>query len=279
MEDTHILILFSIIILLIVFVLCKKCVENFQRMNYIQLHNYLERKQHVADKYNSNPNPYRHTIHHDVHEPTTSLTGRSSYSSDPYVNIYNGYSGYNADRLIGYLQSEDTDNNDIYELYEVYDYRRGRPGYAYRDTKSPSNRDSILVNIDFKQYSGDYLNDGDVVNITYRKVPFVVKLYKIKQTGLETRYHERDYRSGMHEYALLEPVNPLVDVDEEDRYFIMYEQEIDPRRSLNNYYIKDRRGIIVELSDRSTKFYDGDTILIPGKEKYGEYAVKELDKY
>jgi hypothetical protein len=267
------MLLFSIVVLTIYVLFGSSLTERFQRMNYIQLHNYLENAySYPRSMFYS---PYRSYIPTSNEYPTVGLTGTRGYHDD-YLSY--PQQSYNPDRLVGYLYSEAEDNNEVYKLYEVYDHRRGRPGYAYKATKYPNNRDSILVNIDPKTYSGDYLYDGDTVDITYEKIPFTVKMYQIKQTGLGTRYTNKDYRSGMHEYALLEPVDPGANVDEEDRYFILYEQEIDPSRQLNNYYIKDKRGIIIEVSNKE-KIYDGDTLLIPGKEKYGEYSVKEMDRF
>lgn len=267
--------LISIVILTIYLLFGKAIYEKFQRMNYIQLHDYLDRLYNYAPKY-----PYRLYHPPTLQQPTVSLTGRLGYQDDGLYNLSTRrYTYANQDRLIGYLSSEDLTNNDIYHLYEVYDYRRGRPGYAYKDSKSPSNRDSVLINIDPKSYDGDYLYDGDTINITYANTPFKVHLYTIKRTGLTTRYPTQDYRSGMYEYALLQPVNAPADIEEEDRYYILYEQEIDPRRDQNNYYIKDKRGVIIEVDTNTRKLYDGDTLLIPGKERYGEYRVTELDKY
>lgn len=280
MEFDTTTICFILLIIVAVYLLTGCVMEGFQRMNYIQLHNFLDQSYNYPYYGYVQSSPYRKHKGDDYNKPTTSITGRRGYSDlFPVLNTYDGYGGYNVDRLIGYLYSQDEDDNEVYELYEVYDYRRGRPGYAYKNTKDSYFRDSILVKIDPKKYNGDYLDDGEVVNITYANKPFVVKLYKIKRTGLGTRYRSRDYRSGMHEYALLEPVNPPTDIAEEDKYYVMYEQEIDPRREQYNYYIKDKRGIIIELTKRPTKYYDGDTITIPGKEQYGEYRVQELDRY
>jgi ribosome-associated protein YbcJ (S4-like RNA binding protein) len=223
--------------------------------------------------------PYRKIRGYDSTYPHVSLTGRLGYDNYDYSRMgYDGYGGFNQDRVIGYLSSQDLSDNTVYTLYEVYDHRRGRPGYAYMESKDYF-RDSVLVNIDPKKYSGDYLYDGDVINITPANVPYVVKLYTIKQTGLSTRGYTRDYRSEMQEYALLEPVVPNPTMTDDDKYFVLYEQEIDPHRQLNNYYIKDKRGIIIEITTKSTKLYDKDTIMIPGKEQYGAYKITVLDRY
>lgn len=274
--------LILICLLVIVLLFKRNIIETFQRMNYIQLHNYLDQSYNNRIYDTNYIYPYRKYIPETTETPTVSQTGRVGYDADYIVdNIVSSYDGFygNEDRLVGYLASEDTTNNDIYKLYEIYDHRTGRPGYAYKATKEPTNRDPVLINIDQKSYSGDYLYNGDIVNITYEKKPYVVTLYSIKSTGIGTRYPSQDYRSGMQEYALLEPINPGIIVDENDKYYILYKQEIDPRRQLNNYYIKDKRGIIIEIDTNNKTLYEGDTVLIPGKEKYGEYSVKELDRY
>ena len=266
-------------IIAVVYLFGRQVCEKFQRMNYIQMHNYLDSlySNIIPSRYNYSP--YRNTIPASPEIPSVGLTGRMGYIQSPVITSSGGGYHSNPDRVVGYLYSQDTNDNDIYELYEVYDHRRGRPGYAYKTSKEPYNRDALLVNIDHKSYSGDYLYDGDVVNITYENKPYVVKLYTIKSTALGTRYQNMDYQSGMREYALLEPVNPMAVVDDADKFYILYEQELDPSRQLNNYYIKDKRGIIVEIDTKQNKLYDGDTILIPGKERYGEYSLKELDRY
>jgi len=258
-----------------------KVIETFQRMNYIQLHDYLDNIYKNGKNSMNEYSPYRKRLNSNVSDPSVSLTGRYGYSNNSEFNLEEPkiFNHVNQDRLIGYLYSQDTQDNEVYKLYEVYDYKRGRPGYAYKNSKDSYQMDEILVNIDPKKYSGDQLYDGDVVNITHEKKPFVVKLYKIKNTGLQTRYTSKDYRSDMYEYALLEPVNTGNVIDENDKYFILYEQTIDPRRELYNYYIKDKRGILLDITDKPKKIYDGDTLLIPGKEKIGQYKVSEIDKY
>lgn len=188
-----------------------------------------------------------------------------------HPNIYDR----NEPKLVGYLYSQDENDNEVYQLYEMHDYKTGRPGYVYRDSKYQDNRDSILVKIDQKQYVGDHLYDGDVVNIGLDNQPFVVKLYEIKTVGLGTRYTEQNYRDEMEGYALLKPVDAgdgaLAD---DDRYYILYRQSLDPRRNRYNYYIKDKRGAILELDENKYKdLYEGDTVLIPGKERHGEYVL------
>jgi hypothetical protein len=162
----------------------------------------------------------------------------------------------------------------------MHDYKRGRPGYAYKDSKYQDNREAVLVNITHDLYDGEYLYDGDIITAGYDKQPFVVKLYEIKSVGLGTRYANKDYNDEMENYALLSPVDPGDgQIDEEDRYYILYRQSLDPSRNRYNYYIKDKRGTILELDQKYKDLDDGDKISIPGKEKLGLYVVNPHDRY
>ena len=246
-------ILFLVCLILLYITLCYPTVEKFQRMNYLQMHNFLDTKygNGVMRHGFGNSNRGKGRMQQNTNEP----------------------------KLIGYIYSQDENNNDTYQLYEMYDYKRGRPGYVYRDSKYQDNRDSVLVVIDPDLYNGDYLYDGDVINVSFDNQPFIVKLYEIKSVGLGTRYSNKDYRDEMEGYGLLKPVNPGDgQIEEDDRYYILYRQSLDPRRNRYNYYIKDKRGSLIELDDQKYKdLDDGDTLLIPGKERYGEYIVHRLN--
>ena len=179
--------------------------------------------------------------------------------------------------LYGYLTSQDEADNEMYELYELYDYRRGRNGYVYKDSKYDNNRETIYVSIDPKSYDGDILYTGDVVTIGYNDKPFVVQEYKFKQGGFGTRHSELDIRDSMEGYGVLRPAagaNNHDTVREEDRFFILYRQEVDRRRSMFYYYVKDKRDVVIQLDKNVYKdLQDGDTVIIPGKEKYGPYTL------
>ena len=256
MKKDNIIIL--ICILLIVIPIFFPTIEKFQRMNYLQMHNYLD--------YTHGNGIMRHGFDYPLYNTNKDLTrnNESEYNT-------------NEPELIGYIYSQEEDNNDIYQLYEAYDYKRGRPGYAYKDSKYQDNRDSVLVTIEPDMYDGNSLYDGDIINAGFDNQPYIVKLYEIKSVGLGTRYANKDYNDGMEKYGLLRPVIPTIDMLEEDKYYILYRQTLDPRRSRYNYYIKDKRGSILELDDQKYKdLYEGDELLIPGKEKYGLYVISNV---
>jgi len=253
------LIVLGIIIVVVLCVCDNPIKERFQRMNYIQMHNYLDNKYGsglMRHGFEGNYNPF--------------------YSDFRNRRFRHGYVDTNVPKLVGYIYSQDEANNDMFPLYEMYDYKRGRPGYVYRDSKYGNDRDAVLVVIDPDNYEGDTLYDDDIVTVGLDKKPYIVKLYKIKNVGLGTRYTERDYRDEMQGYGLLKPVNTEDTViEDEDRYYILYRQTLDPRRGVYNYYIKDKRGAIIELDDDKYKeLDDGDMVLIPGKERYGEYQLE-----
>ena len=236
--------------------------ENFQIMNYIQMHNHLDNKygnRILQNGYNGNGYTY----------------------NNGYMNNYTYHNGFmynnrenNLPRLIGYIYSQDENNNETYQLYEMFDYKRGKLGYVYKDSKY-QDRDSVLVVIDPKLYNGD-LYDGAIVNIGPLGEPYVIKLYDIKNVGLGTRYMNKDFHDEMEGYGLLRPIDPgNILLEEDDKYFILYRQTLDPRRNRYNYYIKDKRGSLLELDNNKYKeLDDGDMVLIPGKERHGKYILR-----
>jgi len=254
MDRSYVIIFVCLLILY--FTLCYPTVEKFQRINYLQMHNYLD--------YKHGNGVMRHGFGNSSKRP-----------SNRVPNVYNR----NEPNQIGYIYSQDENNNETYKLYEMHDYKRGRPGYVYKDSKYQDNRDAVLVVIDPNLYNGEELYDGDVINIGLLNEPYVVKLYEIKSVGYGTRYSNKDYRDEMQGYGLLRPVDPGDgQIEEDDRYFILYRQSLDPRRSIYNYYIKDKRGSILELDDQKYKdLDDGDTLLIPGKEKLGIYMINKFN--
>lgn len=238
-------------------------IESFQRMNYLQMHNYLDYKHGngvMRHGFPDNKNTY-FGYNQGIRKGPISVNTRN----DP--------------KLVGYLYSQDEENNDTFQLYEMHDYKRGRPGYVYKDSKYEDNRNAILVVIPPEQYNGDTLFDGDVVNIQYNNRPFVVKLYEIKNYGFGTRYESKDFRDEMESYGLLTPVDAGDgEIDKDDQYFILYRQELDSRKDRYNYYIKDKGGSIIELDDYKYEYLsNGDTLSIPGKERYGLYSLELYD--
>jgi hypothetical protein len=221
--------------------------ENFQRMNYIQMHDYLN---------------------HQYNEPAIS---EGSY--DP-----RSYNETNQPYLIGYIYSENFEENSVYPLYQIYDYSRGKWSYAYKDSKDNNNQEPIYVLINPKTYNDVSLSTGDTVKILPNNASYLVKLYDIKTTGLETRYHNKNYQDEMETYGLLRPIDDNILLDQDNKYFVLYRQTIDPRRDVYNYYIKDNKGLIIELP-KTKSLENNDKILIPGKEKYGEYKLTVSNIY
>lgn len=268
--DKHYLImLISMIILYITL-----CYKQFNLEKFIQTMDYLQEEQlyECEMDYGVNSNKCRKLRYGEEH---LNNVIRHGFNRNP--NIFNEYTNStNEPILVGYLYSQDTQNNDMFNLYKLFDYKRGKYGYAYKESKYRDDYESILTFIDPKKYNNSELYTDDVINITEANVPFVVKLYEIKSVGIGTRYKDKGYRDSMYEYGILRPNDPTQTVNVEDKYFILYRQTLDPRREQYNYYIKDKYGVLLEL-DNKKSLDDGDTIMIPGKEQYGEYKLKVYD--
>lgn len=283
--------------LVIILVVIKISSESFQRISYTELHDLMENRYDTGDSL-THPLPLPTTIHdHNTlpHLKTSSFPDRrrprhplrpqsfqkpSDISFPEYtrgLNVNKSHNYPNNPVLYGYLKSHDDLDNEIYELYELYDYRRGRNGYVYKDSKYENNRESIFVAIDHKSYNGDTLYTGDTITVGYKNKPFVVQEYDYKNRGFGTRYNETDIRDEMDGYGILRPLgaaNNHTDVMEEDRFFILYRQELDRHRGTFYYYVKDKRDVVIQLDKTKYKeLYEGDLVTIPGKEKYGEYVL------
>lgn len=302
--------MYSLFVLVFVLLVTRVGLEGFLRVPYTDLHD------RVSDMYDSGKSvshPIPLDVHYeypnngtggDLHGFHTDVSDRNnginmvgnthishplrpqSFQKSPSVTFPDYTRGLNNNPahtypsnpvLYGYLTSQDELDNELYELYELYDYRRGRNGYVYKDSKYDNNRETIYVSIDHKSYTGDILYTGDVITIGYKNKPFVVQEYKFKQGGFGTRHGELDVRDSMEGYGVLRPTEDANNHDvvrEEDRFFILYRQEVDRRRSTFYYYVKDKRDVVIQLDKNVYKdLQDGDTVLIPGKEQYGSYTL------
>jgi hypothetical protein len=163
----------------------------------------------------------------------------------------------------------------------MYDHKRGRNGYVYKDSKYENNRESVYVTIDHTSYNGDTLYTGDTLSLGYNNKIFIVQEYEYKNRGVGTRYNDLDIRDAMEGYGILRPLSSANNHDvvrEEDRFFILYRQEVDRHRGTFYYYIKDKRDVIIQLDKNVYKdLYDGDLVTVPGKEKYGQYTLSVYD--
>ena len=273
MEKTNIVLFVCLFLLYIT--LCFPVVEKFQRMNYLQMHDYFDEK-YGNGRQRHNGTLMRHGF--NSNNSNNSLRNRwNSWWNKPRMDnneiMKRRYDTTNTPKLVGYISSQNTNNNEVFQLFEMFDYKRGKIGYVYRDTKYQDNRDAILVDIDPKLYNGGSLYTGDVINIGLSKEPYVVHIYRLKDDGYGTRYENKNYNDSMEEYGVLNPVDTTIQIDDADRYYILYRQELDARKNRYNYYIKDKRGLLIEFDEKYKNLDTGDKVLIPGKEKYGEYVV------
>ena len=80
--------------------------ETFQRMNYIQLHNYLDRLYRAPywSRFTGD-SPSRSYIPSTYERPTVGLTGTRGYQDDPRRVQTQYTQPDNPDRLVGYLYS------------------------------------------------------------------------------------------------------------------------------------------------------------------------------
>jgi hypothetical protein len=282
-----------IIIFLLTFIwlilMYKVSSEPFQRLSYRDVHDIIEKRYESGKDV---AHPIQPPLEIDYPQfPVHPLRPKSfkkpedlaypSHTRNLIVNQSHTYA--NNPVLYGYLKSEDDMDNELYELYELYDYRRGRNGYAYKDSKYQDNRESMFVSINHKSYNGDVLYTGDVISLGYNNKSFVVQEYEYKNRGSGTRYKESDIRDEMEGYGILRPLgdaNNHDSVREEDRFFILYRQEVDRRRGTFYYYVKDRRDVLIQFDKKKYKdLQNGDTVDIPGKEKYGKYVLSVYDDF
>jgi hypothetical protein len=208
--------------------------------------------------------------------------------------------------VIGTVHSTNKDDNLVFHLYQFWDYKKNGYSYLYRDTKSYDQSYGSYASFDFlpvELSNGEKeAYDGSKVIIMGKE--FVVTLYKLRNSGIYTRarnypqrrmvpshmprqlLRERRYNPNyvdgeywqLRQYAMLTPIRQLAndELRDDDRYAILFEQDVDRSRGKFNYYVRARNGVDIQI-DRENKIYDGETIVIPGKEKFGEYKVQVID--
>lgn len=179
-------------------------------------------------------------------------------------------------RRVGMIYSTNLDPQKIHTLYRTYNYNTRRNEYYYK-LKNQFN-DWVYRKIPTK----NYIYNGDILFIDGAR--WVVNFYRNNQSGFRQiiypyyghgyprifNFGERNRYDLIKQYGILRRKDLPYD---EEKFVILYERNLNPRREYNEYFIKDR-GTFTKLP-RIQKIYHGDEIEIPTRN--GVFVFEELE--
>ena len=171
---------------------------------------------------------------------------------------------------VGYIYSDN--GNKTYPLLGWYDGYANRYKYYVKDYKSPYSHEYILIELDTR---GRQIYDGDTVKVKGHDGDFIVKKqnqhtlahYNPFGTGTRYDYHAVPWRKT----GYIKSQSP--DNDNHNRFFMLFEKELDPRRGEYKYKVQTHHGydVYLDMGTRNKYLEDGDIITVPGLP--GQYVV------
>jgi hypothetical protein len=170
---------------------------------------------------------------------------------------------------VGFVHAKDESLNLKYPLLSWLDNYTGSYKYYIKDYKSLHSKEYILNEI---ANQNNILMEGDEIDVKGKEHlgKFIVKIHNNNYTmkeyspyGSGTRYDYHNVPWNTIGYIVAQETS----IDDDNRFYILYEKELDPSKSEYEYKINIRTGfpIFLDLKDKE-QLYHGDVVKIPGSQ-------------